>query len=65
MRRLLRACLCAVVAVALGGCGSRDSVEIPKKFAPPPPKEQKPDIGSKAPTKGPPKMPAKGGKRPS
>jgi len=62
MRTLLKAFLCAVVMIAMGGCGGREDVVIPKTFAPPPAKDQKPDIGGKAPTKGlPPKMPGKRG----
>jgi hypothetical protein len=62
MRTLLKAFLCGVVVAAMGGCGGRSDVSIPKTFAPPPAKEQKPDIAGKAPTKGlPSKAPGKRG----
>ena len=62
MRTLLKVFLCGVVVAAMGGCGGGSDVETPKTFAPPPPKEQKPEIGGKAMPKGlPPKVSAKRG----
>jgi len=62
MRTLLRAFLCGVVIAAMGGCGGGSDTEIPKTFAPPPSKEEKPNVAGKAPTKGlPPKAPGRRG----
>jgi hypothetical protein len=64
MRTLLRAFLCAVVIGAMGGCGGGSDVKIPETFAPPPPKDEKPNVGagrtkmfSNAPAKPGPKNP--------
>lgn len=59
MRTLLKAFLCGVIIAAMGGCGGRSEVTVPKVFAPQP-KDQKPSAGSQAPTKGlPPKAAGK------
>jgi len=51
MRTLLKAFLCGVVMIAMGGCGGGSDTVVPKTFAPPPAKEEKPNIAGKAPPK--------------